>query len=42
MASSHDVSFGQLVMEEVFFSIAGRSVGGGITTLIPFSRGFFS
>ncbi len=42
MASSHDVSFGQFAVEEDFFLIVGRSVGGGITTLRPSSLGSFA
>ncbi len=42
MASSHDVSVGQLAVEEDFFFIVGRSMDGGVTTLRPSSRDSFA
>ena len=39
VTSSHDESFEQFAMEEIFLGVVGRSMGVGITILRPSSRG---
>ncbi len=39
MASSHDVSVGQFLIEVGFLGAAGRSMDDGTMTLSPSSRG---